>query len=121
MTSQMMFDVVHDFLFESFRRLEPRLESNKGFDNFSPKNVRFANYSGFGTGGIADNGALDLEWANSLALGLDDIVSSANKPIITIFILESSVTGNIVTLDEVGFEFFWSHPNLDHLGGKPFF
>ena len=69
---------------------------------------------------MTDDGTFDFKRPDALALSLDDVVGTADEPVVAIFIFVGAVTSNIPAFDEIGFVFFGSFPDLRHLGSKAF-
>ena len=80
MAGQLLFDKVGDFRFQTFRGRMAGFEGDKGFDDLAAKSVGLTDNASLGHGGMGDEGGLNFEGTNALALGFDDVGGPADKP-----------------------------------------
>src|SRR3989344_275576 len=118
---QLLFDELGDFRLQTFRGRMAWFEGDKGLDDLAAENIGLTDNAGFGDGWVGNEGGLDLEGANALALGFDDVVGPADKQKIAVFVQIGAVASNVPTFNEVRLVFLGPFPDFDHLGSKAFF
>src|SRR3989344_69023 len=104
MSCQMSFNKLLNFFFKF----------NKGFNDFSADWIRFADYTSFDYRRMLHKRGFNFKRPDTFSGGLYNIIRSANKPKITVFITKSLVTGNIPASFKIGFILLRPAPDCLH-------
>ena len=64
--------------------------------------VRLAHYRGLDHGRMLDEGAFDLERADTIAGALDHVVTTAHEPVVSVIVSHGAVAGEIPIALEAG-------------------
>src|SRR5262249_9766684 len=67
-----------------YGRLVPLSQYHERFDDLTSYRIRLADHGGFDHSGMFDQSAFDFERANAIRGALDDVIGSADEPVVTI-------------------------------------
>ena len=83
------------FARERVRPLNAFHEDDEGFHDLAACFIRARDNGGFGDGGVLDQRAFDLERADPVSSGDDDVVAAPDKPEIAVFIAIGAIASEI--------------------------
>src|SRR5262249_56140927 len=92
MASKAPLHELDDLVAKLRRRRVPDTQHYESLDDLSPKRIVNAHRRGLGHRGVIQDGALNLEWSDTVARALDHVVSAALEPEVTVRIPPPEIT-----------------------------
>ena len=93
-------DVLLELADEPRARLVPGAEDNERLDDLAPFGVRYAHDGALGNRGMLEEGALDLEGADPVRRGDDDVVRASDEPQVSVLVSRRPVARQVPPVPE---------------------